>query len=303
MEQLWGPPTLAVVLSEFGRDAALRFCATLADHERQRISDRVQGRFFDEYRRLTLAVVGDLPYVKGPVLESFRTHRTPLDEHVLVGFPGGVPLEAVVPRLGLLALEAMRGPLSRGVDHVQVLLPCNTLAWASWSLARSFQSAEGLMTMLGHALPDHPALRDELRRDVAPLLAHASLQFPTVPEAVIQFAGQVGAEALMPLGTIGICDTYRRAIERRSSRLQLIPPDDEGQQVVLQAIQSAIEGKTEARHTARSALEGMVARAQREHGDGLIVVEACTDLDYRVGLHSSTAYAAAVVDAIYGMPG
>jgi hypothetical protein len=295
----WGPPELALVLSEFGRDAALRFCATLADLERQRIVDLGGTPFFDEYRRLTLALVGDLPFVKAPTLAPYRERGARLDESVLVGFPDGLPLERVAPRLGLLALEAMRGPVARGVERVFVLLPCNTLAGASRLMAEGFASEEALLALITRALPGRPALADELQQSCRGLLDRAELCFPTVPSAVIRAAEQIGGEALMPLGTVGILETYRAALLRCGSRLELVPPDGAGQQVVLEAIQASIAGDPAARGRARQSLERLVARAQEEHGDGIIVVEACTDLDYHVGLSSATAYAASVVDRVY----
>ena len=296
----WGPPVLAVVLSEFGRDAALRFCATLAELERRRIVELGGSPFFDEYRRMTLALVGDLPYVKAPTLARYRERRERLDERVLVGFPGGLPLEQVTPRLGLLALEAMRGPVARGVERVLVLLPCNTLAAASRRMAARFASEASLAALIEEALPDRPALARELRAGCGALLERVELSFPTVPSAVVRAVEQTGGDALMPLGTVGVVETYRAALRRCDSRLEPVPPDEAGQQAVLRAIQASISGDAARRSEARSALEQLVARARAEHGEGITVVEACTDLDYNVGLDSAAAYAASVVDRVYG---
>ena len=113
------PPVLAVVLGDFGRDAGLRFVAALSRLERRRLRREHPGDpgFYDEQRRITLAVVGDLPFVKRPWLEDFERGTQPLDDRILVGFPGGVPLEEVTPRLGALALEAMSGAVQRSATR------------------------------------------------------------------------------------------------------------------------------------------------------------------------------------------
>ena len=177
-------PILAVVISDFGRDAALAFCANLARAERARIASRLPAgaTFYDEYRRLTLALSGDLHFAKGPVLEGFRRRAALFDPRVLVGFEGGLALEAVVDRLGVLALEAMAGPVRRGIREVMVLLPCNTLAPASWALEQRFADPQGITEMVRQAgLP----LDGELEALARRLAEEVEIIFPTVPGAVL----------------------------------------------------------------------------------------------------------------------
>jgi len=270
--------TLAVVLGDFGRDAALRFCASLSRLERRHLTRELPSAapFFDEYRRLTLAIVGDLPFVKAPVLEGFSRRGEALDERVLVGFPGGPDPDEVEQRLAVLAMEAMAGPLQRGVRRVTVLLPCNTLAPVSWALQERFASDP----ILGAALTG------------------VDVSFPTVPEAVLADAAARGCRAVLPLGTHGIDQTYRRAARRLGVDLDVAVPEADEEQTVLEAIGAAIEGGGR-RRRASDAMEGLVAAARRRLGEDLVAVEACTDLDYGVGLDSNLTYAQAVVDAAY----
>jgi hypothetical protein len=267
-----------VVLGDFGRDAALRFCASLARAERRTLVRRLPAGvpFFDEYRRLTLTLVGDLPFVKARVLERFVQRGERLDNRVLVGFPGGPAPEDVERRLAALAMEAMAGPLSRGVRRVTVLLPCNTLAPVSWALRERFASDEAL----------------------ARAVRGVQLSFPTVPEAVLEAANGGGGEVVLPMGTHGIDAVYRTAARRLDSTLEVISTDAGQEETVLEAIGAAIEGGAR-RERSHGALVEMVDRARGRVGDGLVAVEACTDLDYGVGLDSNGAYARAVVDATY----
>ncbi len=270
--------TLAVVLGDFGRDAALRFCASLARAERRHLVRRLPdgAPFFDEYRRLTLALVGDLPFVKAPVLERFVRRGERLDERVLVGFPGGPEPADVQERLAVLAMEAMAGPLQRGVRRVTVLLPCNTLAPVSWALGERFAADETL----------------------ARAVEGVHLSFPTVPEAVLEVTRADGGTAVLPLGTRGIDVTYRAAAQHLGSDLEVVSADSGQEGTVLEAIGAAIEGGAR-RQQAQHALAELVDEAQRRIGGGLVAVEACTDLDYGVGLDSNGAYARAVVEATY----
>ena len=80
---------VAIVISDFGRDAALRFCLALSQEERRYIQETYlkEYSFFDEYRRIILALIGDLPFAKSKILNMYRDRY--LDNQVLIGFPGG----------------------------------------------------------------------------------------------------------------------------------------------------------------------------------------------------------------------
>ncbi|MBU0741213.1 hypothetical protein KJ554_02530 [bacterium] len=295
-----GEPALALVLGDFGRDAALRFGAVLAAAERAFIQRHLpaDAPFFDEHRRLTLTLVGDLPYVKQEWLASYARQSKPLDEAILVGFPGGPSPEQVQARLGVLALEAMRGPVGRGCRRVLVLLPCNTLAPVAWGLATSFRSPRSIQRLLAaadwHTRENTQAFIQQL--------SGVALSFPTVPEAVIQRAEREGATHLLPMGTEGIAQTYRQALSRQHSALELVGLPPGGQDQVLRAIQAAIAADGEARDEARRALEELTSRSRVAHGPGLLAIEACTDLDYGVGLDSNAIYAEEIVRLAYGDP-
>ena len=67
------PVVQAVVLGDFGRDAGLQLAAGLSRAERGTIRDLVGPElpFFDEYRRIAIALVGDLPFAKAEPLAGF----------------------------------------------------------------------------------------------------------------------------------------------------------------------------------------------------------------------------------------
>ncbi len=288
-------PVLAVILSDFGRDAALRFAAELARAERSAVAARLPpgAPFLDEDRLLTLALVGDLPFAKERFLAPYRASGRPLDDRVLVGFEGGpAPADVEIP-LAALALEAMRGPVERGRRQVAVLLPCNTLAPVSWALRDRFDDPVGLSAALEDA-----GLPRGLVRFAAEQLPRIRLTFPTVPGLVIREALEDGAGHLLPLGTRDIAHTYRAAIRRAGAPLEVVDLDDDDRGVVLEAIGAAIEGCTARRRAADVALRALVERARRRHRE-ITAVEACTDLDYGVGLDSTLVYARGVVRDVY----
>lgn len=161
---------------------------------------------------------GQLAFVKEPFLRPFLEGNEALDSSVMVGFEGGLTPAQVETRLGILALEAMAGPILRGAREVLVLLPCNTLAPVSWALQKRFSATAGLEAMLEEA----GAEASVARGGVLQLAADAArVRFPTVPEAVLMAAGQRGCHSVLPLGTQGIAATYPPTLPTPATRWSL----------------------------------------------------------------------------------
>lgn len=295
----WADSILAVVLGDFSRDAALRFCIILSDAERRRIQEQLTPDlpFFDEYRRITLSMIGDLSFAKGPHLAMYRNKNRALDDRILVGFPHGINQNEIIPRMGALVLHSMWGAVSRGIRRVLVLNPCNTLAPTSWALEERFAKADSILEMLSESGLEGGKNEEYL---VQQIVDQVELSFPTVPEAVIRTVEEQGRNVFMPLGTIDIVETYSHALRRLGSTLHLVQPDLAGQKTVFDAIRASIARDPRKRKTARRKLKQLIQCTSIENGKELAVIEASTDLDYGVGIDSNTAYAESVVKEIYG---
>jgi aspartate/glutamate racemase len=126
------------------------------------------------------------------------------------------------------------------------------------------------------------------------------LRFPTVPEAVADFVRASGKSALMPLGTLGIMETYAEAIRRSGSPLQLVAPDRRQQAMVLEAIKAALCDDEGQQQAAERALADIAAQVARQYGPQVAIVQACTDLSFDLALDSNAIYAETVVASVYG---
>lgn len=296
---LHGAPTLVIVLGDFGRAASLTFAVDLSRFERQAVSRALPAgaAFYDEYRRIRLHVIGELGWLKAPALAPYVTADRPLDERVLVGFPGGLTIDDVVPRMALLLLEALAGPLRRGCDRFVAALPCNTLAPAARRLEALFTDPAAL----GAALDDAGlSVGPELAAVAGLLAGGASIGFPTVPAAVVETAVQRGAQAILPLGTPGTPALYERAAVAHGSRVRVVRPAEQQVPQILDAIEACIDGQPGRREAARANLQQIATLARQSHGETLAVVEACTDLDLGVGWSSGACYARRIVEHVYG---
>lgn len=300
VERPWeGPPILAVILGDFGRAATVRFAAGLSEEERIYLVERLPAgtTFYDEHRRVSVAMHGDLRFVKERYVSAYLEAGEPFDDRILVGFPGGLTTEQVEDRMGIMALEAMSGAVRRGVRDLMVLIPCNTLAPVSWSLAGRFSFEEGIIEMLDEGgCGDRGDLRE-----LAPLISReCRIVFPTVPEAVVERAHEAGASTLVPLGTERIVGIYEEAIERSEFDMTLAAVPKEDHAKVLRAITDAIDASPAAWEESRRALEEIERKMRRDAGEDVAVVSACTDLDYGVGIDSEREYAKYGVQLAYG---
>jgi hypothetical protein len=285
-----------VVVSDFGRDAALRFCAAMAQQELEAVSTQLPegAAFRDEYRRIALHVVGDLGFIKAPWLAPYRAESRPFDDRVLVGFPGGPPKEDVVCRIGVLVIEALAGPAKRGCDRAIVALPCNTLAPVSWALRHAFSSRDRLLALVDDARYEPVGLETVAKR-----MTRGRVEFPTVPQAVLWQCARVGADVVLPLGTPGIVEVYERSAVERGVPVNVVSPEPGWQDDVLEAIQASIAADPIRRERSRRALLALQDTAKKQWGQGTAIIEACTDLDYGVGMDSGKTFAGFVVDRAY----
>ena len=289
---LWRPPVTVLVLGDYGRDAALRFCRLLADYERTHVQEMLgPGRpFYDEYRRLRLLLVGDVRYTKAVCLAPFARAGAPLDERVLAGYPGGVPLDDLVAPFAALTYDALRAHGWEGTAHVAI--PCNTLSPVAWALAGAFATPRALRRLLAGAG------RRVGRADAAlinALTTPGRVSFPTVPEAV--WAALPKGSTLLPLGTDGMDQLYRRAAQGQQRGGVVVGPSAAQQRRVRAAIRQSVAGRGAA---ARRTLRAVVNAVRSAHTAPLHVVEACTDLGTGLGIDSNERYAAWLVAAVYG---
>lgn len=289
-------PTLAVVVGDFSREATLRFWTHVSTLEYRQIRTMLpsESAFYDEYRRITYCLLGDLPFIKQYGLRSHRTGL--LDDRILIGFPGGITLKDILPQVALLIFHALWGPAKRDIRNVWVMFPCNTLAPLCWELEKIFQTPEDILEMVSSAgcgIGDSERfLADRIVERIQPV-------FPTIPEAVIEYVWACKKSALIPLGTLDICKTYTEALRRLRYPLQLIAPDPHQQAVVLQSIKTCICAEAGDRETATIALSQIVDQLIRAHGSGVAVIQACTDLTCGIGLDSNAIFAEFMVKSIY----
>src|SRR3989344_8912231 len=87
-EQLLNSPKIFdIIISDFGREAAVKYVRSMAAHEREIIYARLKTsrhKFYDEYRKIMFVLVGDIAYYKESMIEKYKDKKY-LDSGILIG--------------------------------------------------------------------------------------------------------------------------------------------------------------------------------------------------------------------------
>ncbi len=293
----YGKNAHLLVISGFGRKAAIDFLERAEKRERETIIDSTDcGDFFDEYRRTSISLHENLRYFKKDVLEPFISSKTKLDKSVMVGFSGGLDVSDVAPEIGRTVLEGCAFPLKNGVDQIVIAVPCNTLSPLTDMLEKYFASEKRIEKL---ARETDPLFSQEVLNAIIGPLLETDLEFPSVAEAVVNAADGDNFGHILPLGTENIAEIYEDAAEKTGSHAKILSAPEELKCMVQRAIRSCIEGDESAIAKSRLEVQKKASEVSRRHKEPVMVVEACTDLDLDIGSDSLEIYADYVIDSIY----
>jgi hypothetical protein len=285
-------PTLAelphvydVVLSDFGRVAALRLLNEVADYEREIVRTLIgyDRDFFDEYRRIMFTCVGDLAYVKSSAIRAYTEVNRPLDRNVLFGV-GSTPIPAVaVEAITDVLVGPITEALGRGYDHVRVVIPCNTLGDIEDQLVRSLIAR----------LPGIPVT--QYGSDAITPATRERIVVYGVPRVVIRHQQLTWPDAhLMLIGTALARSTYRTVIDEMGARrIRLVECSPDEQDLMDRLVAASIDGDKGDLVALTEEMEAVVA--YRRRSDRFSVIQASTDLDIGIGIQSLSVFARELV--------
>ena len=263
------PVTYDVVIGDFGREAATRYLNVLAVEERSLLSKLLVAEglpFFDEYRRIMFSHVGDVSFLKGPMIGHVWETRGHLTDEVLVAVSG----HAVQPELVMAMVRVIRGEtmsaLTRGHQRVRATIVCNTLSDALEDAVRIVNED---LALTGGRVTAHGVVGSS----VATLARHGMLD-----------------------RTYAVIGTEPTRAQYGQLGMKVLSFTGQQQAVIDEAIVASIAGKPS---VARAYLESLVASLRRDQ-PGLVVLEACTDLNVGVGLDSVRLMAEHMVHECYG---
>ncbi len=294
---LEAPVTYDLIVSDFGRDAAIEYLKLVAARERRLIEPILRGagcEFFDEYRRIMFTVIADVAFFKRSAIANSTKNCGYLTEDILVGV-GATPISRdFVDRVAISVVQEILAALGRGHELLRVAIPCNGLSVLAQEVARIISSEMELSRIVGVYAP---GMLDFSR------IATARIRVRTVPEAVVQHlaAGQEpGRHAhLLVLGTRGTNAQYE--LLTNSSALIALPIEDAEYELIERSIVASIGGDLKEIAKCRERLGEELITPRRRLFEDLIVLEACTDFRLGLGVSSLELFADAMVADCYNL--
>lgn len=285
-----------VILADFGRESTLRLLREVAVTERQIVARRLRSTtrkgetgFFDEYRRIMFACIGDIRYVKRDIIREYAASHLRLDASVLFGVRGRDVSAGTVASIVDLLIDPVRAAVTRGHHRIRVVLPCNTLGRVEQAIAHELASRldESVRVSVGQDPGSGPV----------------GVQVIGVPRVVIEHVlNTSGSAKLMLVGTELARAVYRDLLSEMGAHAVEVVDCSAAEQREMDRLLAACIGgdKAEIAEATRRLERRVIEPRRDEFGGSLVVVEASTDLDLGIGANSLRLFARHLVEDVYG---
>ncbi|PLW98942.1 MAG: hypothetical protein C0594_17735 [Marinilabiliales bacterium] len=284
-------PVQLLVIGDFGRKATFDFCNHFVENERKIIEDSLDGNdFYDEYRRSLVTVYSWLAEIKKEQINKYRKASIPLDEKVLIGFPGGMPMADAIDWFSYLVLKFLD---NLDIQTNVIALPCNTLSPALLEVKNKMGNS-GYLNRL--KLKFNMEFMDD---QWLAKLKNRNIEFIPVAEAVIRYLNKEESANILALGTGGISKVYKEAIQKSNAGFNLIEPDKDLQNLVFKTITASIKNSAYEVTEYTDILTKKISQIRSQLNDSLIVLEACTDLNLGIGESTLSIYARYLAEYVY----
>jgi hypothetical protein len=290
------PTNYDIIVGDFGRDATIEFVRQVALKEKQFIKGILEDNkleFFDEYRRIMFAMLGDVRFYKELAIEESLLSKSYLTEDILIGVGGITRMsQDFVDRVSFAVIQEVQAAIYRGHKNLRIMIPCNTLSDLAKHIGQIFCSEIELKR-----------ISEKYNYKICELskIMNPNLTVHTVPESVMRYfeTKKNGNEKkhLLVLGTRGTNEIYRDLTNLYD--VAILPIDEQEQNLIDKAIVASIDGNQSKVNYYRQLLEKDVIRSRKSSVNELVVLEACTDFRLGLGYSSLDIFAEAMIADCY----
>ena len=292
-----------IIISDFGRAAAIEYIRSVAELEQRTIQRHFIDKgsaFYDEYRRIMFAFIADTGYFKNRQINS-AIPKGKFDSDILIGFKGEALPDDIRDRIAIAVVEQIYLALNKGYKNIRIIIPCNTISPLGhyiYDLIRNPEEFNSIMTQNSGVSPSSP---------VFSLLANAILSVYTPPALVIDEIrkGHAGKVSILVFGTPATVQIYKSLILKLGLEKQLtvLPLESGEQELINQVIEAAISGDTASTDSIKEKIRGRIIVPRQNAADVLRVIEACTDIRLGLGINSLDVLVTRAVNDVYGIDG
>ncbi len=290
------PVTYDIIVSDFGRDAAIEYQRLIAEQEKRLINTVLANEnldFFDEYRRIMYSVVADIAFLKKDEIRSCVQKQGFLTDDILIGVGANKGMsQDFIDRIGYTVIQNLLIAASRGYKRIRVMIPCNTLSGLTRQIGEMISSKETIKYFANKFNYLPPTLD---------LLDNVNISMHTVVESVIQYVMRQkhldGNIELLVLGTRGTNQLYTFFAQKYP--ISVLPIENKEYTLIDQTVVASIGGDREKIVACSNRLQTDIVTPRIGNHNNLFVLEACTDFHLGIGTSSLEAFASEMVFDCY----
>jgi hypothetical protein len=292
-----------IIISDFGRAAAIEYVRAVAELEQMTIQRHFLDKgsaFYDEHRRIMFTVIADLGYFKKRQINS-AIPKGKIDSDILIGFKGQPMPDDIRDRIAIAVLEQVYLTLNRGYKNIRIIIPCNTISPLGHYIFNLVSNPEEFKAMM--------ILHCGVSRSspVFSLLADAVFSLYTPPTLVIDEIrkAHAGKVSILVFGTPLTVQIYKSHILKLGlgNQLTVLPLEFDEQDLVNKVIEAAISGDTAASDSIKEEIRNRIILPRQNITEELKVIEACTDIRLGLGINSLDVLVTRAVNDAYAIDG
>ena len=290
-----------IIISDFGRAAAVEYIRSVAELEQRTIQRHFIDKgsaFYDEYRRIMFAFIADLGYFKKRQIDASVPEGT-IDSDILIGFKGNPIPDDVRDKIAVAVIEQVYLALNRGYKNIRIIIPCNTISPLGNYIYNLVNNPDEFKTILVR----HSGVSES--SPVFALRADAKFSVYTPPALVIDEIrkAHAGKVSILVFGTPVTVEIYKSLIMKLglNNQLTVLPLESGEQELVKQVIEAAISGDTASADSIKEGIKGRIILPRQNTAGDLRIIEACTDIRLGLGINSLDVLVNRAVNDVYGI--
>ena len=292
-----------IILSDFGRAAAIEYIKSVAELEQKVIQRHFLDKgseFYDEYRRIMFTVIADLGYFKNRQINA-AVPKGKFDSDILIGFNGQSIPDDIRDRITIAVIEQVYIALNRGYKNIRIIIPCNTISPLGHHIYDLLSNPEEFKAIL----PRYSGISHS--SPVFSLLADAKFSLCTPPALLIDEIrkAHVGKVSILVFGTPVTVEIYKSLIMKLGlvNQLTVLPLKSGEQDLINRVIEAAIGGDSALSDSIKKEIIDKIILPRQKVAGDLRVIEACTDIRLGLGINSLDVLVTRAVNDVYGIDG
>lgn len=274
-----------LIISDFGRNAAVRYLTLLEKLEEKKIKqqlDPLKLKFYDEYRRIMFNMIAEIYTFKQHEIEDQISRLNLINENILIGV-GGTEMSSFFYDAFLKRVLTIIATIPEAIyKEVRVSIICNSLSPLIEDIVAKLNSTSTLKLEVE---------RLGLPEEIVDQVSKFTIKSRTLPKSAIN---QLGTDA--PYLILGLKNAAKYYADYKA--IDIIKLTDKEYKILDQAVVSSVSNDDSLIEQSRLQLKDIVDKYSQIHAK-MNIIEACTDFQFGLGNDSIALFAKDMVEEVY----